>query len=328
MKALSPKLSKVIELWRRTEHDGERQAARAQAEKLCAAEGMTFQDAVRRAEVDRSGGAPANPFAGFDDFCEAKEPGYKARKRAEKEAKTRARLARVAELIKRHGSKEAVIAPCEREQLIIAAVSQWRKVSEPPFERWTHSVDGWGSYYEKPPPHIEAAIRGAYPLPAPISEAIAEYRYWRTREQELDDVLDGPCDTSLDLIAYRRKGICFDLALRHLPVKDFHDLLARTQFYREEEYDDGNVEDSNLADLERLVSELESAPGAPASNVQHGQIEQALRDDPSRSDRSIARDFCVSPTTIGKMRARLGLAAEERSVRRGGQVYTARVQRV
>jgi|GEM_PF-7113334 len=51
------------------------------------------------------------------------------------------------------------------------------------------------------------------------------------------------------------------------------------------------------------------------------RIEAALRSDPSRSDRAIARDLGCSPTTVGKVRTALGLTDAVRTVHRGGQTY-------
>ena len=69
---ISPKLRKVIELWRRTDKDGERQAARARGEAMAKAVGMTFEEAVRAATKPTP---QPNPFAGFDDWMEAKQAG-------------------------------------------------------------------------------------------------------------------------------------------------------------------------------------------------------------------------------------------------------------
>jgi hypothetical protein len=57
----------------------------------------------------------------------------------------RRRLARV---IKRYGSEEAALAPCEREQLLRAAVKKWSKFCAKPYQRWTQSIDGYSDAYE------------------------------------------------------------------------------------------------------------------------------------------------------------------------------------
>jgi hypothetical protein len=84
------RLAKIIALWRSTQHDGERQAARAKGERLTKQLGMSFEDAVVADDVHNH---PRNGdiFAGFDDFMEAKEPGYKAAAAREKAEKIAAR---------------------------------------------------------------------------------------------------------------------------------------------------------------------------------------------------------------------------------------------
>jgi hypothetical protein len=133
------KLAKVLTLWRGASTDGERQAARARGEVLARNAGMTFQAAVAAdaAERARVSGGPRGIFDGFDDFMEACEPGYKAARAQNRAEKLKARIARKAALIERHGSLESALAPCEREAKIIEAVAQWRKPCDPPHERWT-----------------------------------------------------------------------------------------------------------------------------------------------------------------------------------------------
>jgi hypothetical protein len=61
------RLAKIIALWRSTQHDGERQAARAKGERLAKQLGMSFEDAVVADDVHHH---PRNGdiFAGFDDL--------------------------------------------------------------------------------------------------------------------------------------------------------------------------------------------------------------------------------------------------------------------
>ncbi len=168
------RLAKIIALWRSTQHDGERQAARAKGKRLAKQLGMSFEDAVVADDVHHH---PRNGdiFAGFDDFMEAKEPGYKAAAAREKAEKIAAREARRKAIIERYGSAEAALAPCERELMLQKAVERWRKPCNPPHERWTHSVDGWCFYSEAPPERVETALRNAYPLPETFPVARAEY---------------------------------------------------------------------------------------------------------------------------------------------------------
>jgi hypothetical protein len=245
------RLAKIIALWRSTQHDGERQAARAKGERLTKQLGMSFEDAVVADDVHNH---PRNGdiFAGFDDFMEAKEPGYKAAAAREKAEKVAAREARRKAIIERYGSAEAALAPCERELMLQKAVERWRKPCNPPHERWTHSVDGWCFYSEAPPERVETALRNAYPLPETFPVARAEYDYWRARDHEMEDVLNGDVgDFALDLLAVARMMIVEALIETELVVRTPGDLLERFRLYREREYHDHKSETKIFNDLER-----------------------------------------------------------------------------
>jgi hypothetical protein len=85
------RLAKIIALWRSTQHEGERQAARGKAERIAKELGMSFEAAVA---ADQARNNPGNSNI-FDDWMEAREPGHKAaaaRQKAEKAAAHEARL--------------------------------------------------------------------------------------------------------------------------------------------------------------------------------------------------------------------------------------------
>lgn len=339
MKMLDPKLVKVIALWRSTEHDGERQSARARIETLAAQVGMTVEEAIRQDDAERNAAAPSplNIFTGFDDFMEAKEPGYKAARARGRAEKNAARATRRKALFERFGSEDSITAPCERERMIHTALKPWRKARKRPDQRWTDTLDGWGSNaFSNPPAHIDAAIRAAYPLPATFAAARAELDYWRSRELEFADAWDQDLTgDELDLAAYWRMRIVENLIESELVAKDAADVLARFRLYREREYNDHAAETTIFNDLERIVMEAaanvssaDTSAQTPDSvgdhipgTVQRGQIVSMINDDPSRSDRSIARKLNCSPTTVGKVRASMGLCAVARSVQRGGQMF-------
>jgi len=347
MKALNPKLAKVIALWRRTEHDGERQAARASIETLAAQSGMTFEEVIRQDEAERHAATPnPNIFAGFDDFMEAEEPGHKSQRAQEKARRNAARAARKKALIEKHDSEEAALAPCKRERLLLAAVKRWRKASKPPHQRWTDSLDGWSNTFDPMPVHVEAAIRGAYALPETFAAARSEYDYWRMREVEMQVLLNGEYDDcALDLVCEARMRIVERLILFDLIAKDAADVLARFRFYRENEYHSDDAKCIIFNDLDRILTEAaahlsdtapvdtsaspfgcqSAGPGADriTATVQRGQIEAAIFADPARSDRSVAREFRCSPTTVGKVRVAAGLNFAQRRVQRGGQMFSA-----
>ena len=61
--------------------EGERTAAKARASKIAAKAGLSLHDAVSKLDTPKP--KSANFFEGFDDWMEAKEPGYKAKKAQE-----------------------------------------------------------------------------------------------------------------------------------------------------------------------------------------------------------------------------------------------------
>lgn len=350
MLSLSDKMRKTFALWRSTDNDGERQAARAALQRMANDVGATFGDIFNLDDAERrpTDDAAASMFWGFDDFQEMKEPGYKAQCAWEIAAKSAARAARKKALIEKYGSVEAGLEPCDRERLILIAVKPWRKASKRPHQRWTHSLDGWHDGISQTiPPHVDAAIRGAYSLPATFAEARAEADYWRLRMIEMEDLLDDRYgDCALDLVAETRMRIVERLIESELVAKTPADVLIRFKLYLDREFSDRDTEIAIFKDLERIVTagaaDMSSAPGADISTheaahdgatrrspvtVQREQIAAAILADASRTDRSIARELGCSPTTVGKVRAAAGLNGASRSVQRAGQTFEARYGR-
>lgn len=66
---------------------GEKQAARERAEAVAKSCGMPFDEAMK-ASTPPAPKAIVNIFKGFDNWCEDREPGYKAAKAAERSKKT------------------------------------------------------------------------------------------------------------------------------------------------------------------------------------------------------------------------------------------------
>jgi hypothetical protein len=307
----------VFTLWRATEDDRERQVLRREAEVKATRAGQSFKDAF---QADSDLRDHYNP----DDRHEARQQGYKA-------AKAREIAAALAPLLERYGSTEAIIAPCERERKLLDAVKQWRWVSASgrPRHRWTHSVDGWADLTD-PPSHVEAAIRNAYPLPETFAEAWDELRYWKRRGDEISTALGERIGRDrLDLVAQRRREIVESLLKKELTARTPADVLERFRFYLSLETQDDKQESRIFDDLEAIVAETAQPQasvhgGHIPPSVHRGQIADALGADPSRTDRSIAREFGCSPTTVGRVRADLGLKDALRSVQRGGQMFSGR----
>ena len=238
---------------------------------------------------------------------------------------------RRATIIQKYGTADAATAPCEREKLLLAAVEPWRTKSE----EWTLKVDGWrgsGSDYQEMPARARQAIIEAIPLPTAFSEAKVETDYWTARNAELRDVLseDGTCadDVALDLVAEVRAAIVSDLALHELRVTNIIDLHERLMMYCAAGGDDPRVEGALCRDIAAMAASAQSQPftartDAPSDTA--ARISAALEGDPSRSDRDIARLLRCSPTTVGRVRAALGLRSSTRAVSRGDQQFKMHV---
>src|SRR5271166_3302441 len=160
----------LFRLWRTTQDDDERQAARRKIEIKAKRAGQTFKQAFdadqsKRWAAQKARGEPINPFVGLEDSMEADRPGYKAERARKAREEAEARAARRRAVLRRYGSEDAALAPCDRERKLLDAVKQWRVGRRPPYQRWTDNVDGWKDGWGKPPPHIDAAIRSAYPPP-------------------------------------------------------------------------------------------------------------------------------------------------------------------
>jgi hypothetical protein len=339
---ISDKLRSTIQLWRSPGTEGEAAAAREAIIRLCERERIEPLDALKEFHLENAGDKPFG-LAGHAEIMADKEefekPGTKAAEAREKAEKIAARFARKQALLERYGSFEAAIAPCERERLLLAAVSSWRITRDPPWDRWTDSLDGWHDDFKEPPQHIGDAIREAYPWPQTLPDVFPELDYWRSRDRDLNDLFNEDCqDILLDLVARIRLRMLERLAESELPARNASEILTRLRYFETRDrqwYEYEEWAERLIADVEILAAK--EADDAKVSTCVHdgaapthtyirpptnGQIGDLLLADPSRSDRSIARELNVSPTTVGKVRATLGLKTCPRSVQRGGKSYS------
>jgi hypothetical protein len=180
-------------------------------------------------------------------------------------------------------------------------------------------------------------------MPATFPEAVAELDYWRERNDDMEALLDDDIgDGAIDKVVEVRQRMLNRLIESELDVRTPADLLARARhMYGWGEVWNGHAQNRIIADLELLVAAEPNLSKRPVDTCQpasvqgvdkydsvsvqgHGQIEAALRASPSRSDRSIAREVGCSPSTVGKVRAAIGLAGVARSVQRRGQMFEGR----
>jgi hypothetical protein len=322
-------------------YDGERLNSMRLAEtQLVKDLGLTFADIanqLREAGSARSAAqstaqpaqsaraATVNPFAGFDDWMEKEEPDWKAKQAAERAERLRKRKAELAEIIARYGSKEAALAPCPREQLLIDATrhlarKEWKQYVNGRAQMDT--LDGWDGFKDSPQSVIDA-VSAAYPLPRTVTEAKAECDYWQNRNHELELVYGNNIgDTMVGLAAQAREEIVRKLFRYGLPAETVAEVEMRVAAQVEgDSYDEKMVKVAQ-ADLRRL-SERQGQDAAQHPTVtERRSTVIALLQDPAnmgRSDRDIAATIGVSPQTVGNLRRKLGIAVTPRTVTRRGR---------
>jgi len=313
------KFAKIYSLMNSTTYDGEREAARDRAEAVACAAGMTFDEAVEVISTSEKSLAEAepewkHPFAGFTDYMESKEPGYKAKMAEEARQREESRLEERSELIKRYGSEDAIMAPCEREVLLEKACTHLAVVEE---DGYMSKLDGWGpvSRNEDLPESVRQAVSQAYPLPATVVEAWEEWGYWNKRWHErhtIDQYADfHPLPVSARLVVLEE-------LLFTLPAKTLKDVLARVD--RFEELCNQGL-DVRQEDHDRFIKQFRNDIGFLSNGVQVGRqapFTNAKKRDavleylkcPERSllsDREIARIVGVSPQTVNNWRKRLNV---------------------
>lgn len=123
-----------------------------------------------------------NFFAGFDDWMEEKEPGWKAKKAAEREDREVMRLARCRELLAEYGSEDAVFALTSREDALRHALLRFSEDSV-----WGYR--GWKT--GRPTLEMWNAMRSAWPIPTTVREAWSEH-------QAMEKLQDDRCAFSPD----------------------------------------------------------------------------------------------------------------------------------
>jgi hypothetical protein len=199
---------------------------------------------------------------------EAKEQQAKA----EAERKQEHDRIRVDELdrtavIKRYGSEAAVLAPCDREKLLKAAVRQWSKFCTR--NEWTSSICSCRYLHsilirKKPSTHVIDAISQAFPLPETLDGAIAEQAYWERRVRETALVRPGWFFDNGDLTIQIRQHVLRSL-IDTMPARSVRDVLARLQ--------GGDMSSEKLQ--EAVIADLKALSSATETVVTHEEFRAA-----------------------------------------------------
>lgn len=295
------KLRKLKALMDGGKTPGERRAAETKAAILASRAGLTLKQALSK--LDRPTPQPVqdNPFAGFADWMEAKEPGWKARNAAERAEREARRIARCREILAEYGDEDAVFAPSEIEAALRDALR--------PFDTGEGFWNYRGfSYSDGPTDEMWQAIRAAVAIPGTVSEALAAYRAFIAR-QEPRFVLE-PAYNPWEWES------AWESALEHLldnlrsPTAE--GISARLEWMQI--LADKDCSRDHLRDRQTLAA-LRDDFAAFSASVQTGQpqteaqrrttVNNLLRQHPEFTDREIARRAGVSPTTVGKQRRKM-----------------------
>ncbi|GGJ22659.1 Lrp/AsnC family transcriptional regulator [Neoroseomonas lacus] len=318
---------KVWNLAKESPSAGERDAAMARAEAMLASAGLSMADApCILAETE-----PAHPrdiFDGFDDWMEAKQPGYKAEAAAARAEKACGREEFRQTVIRKYGSEESAKAPTARERALDSAAApfvcrEMKTYSNGTFPNWT--LDGWdpfGLSKGEMPAHVRAALETALPWPKTLAEAADELAWWEHRDREIGAAWgDVRGDSYLSLACYARRNMIDDALAYDIPAADIRDLIHRQRHGMDRDWHDEKINAAVLADLERFAaqgnqSEQPEAGGQRVSEtVQFGQTATQRREavvvmlsDPDTAalpNRELARRAGVSPSTVSNIRRRL-----------------------
>ncbi len=186
---------------------------------------------------------------------------------------------------------------------------------------------------------LEEAAATAYPLPATLEQAWAEYRYIEDKATIIDEHNPG---ATLGPAMEARRRVLERLLLSELPAAGFADLKCRLMFLRrrheiERSYDpeaNAPLVDALLSDLDRLATTRKPGDGGSPplhrSNAdKRRNVLEFLRDPERRqwSNREIASQAGVSPQTVANLRRRLSeqtgqISNPQRTVFRNGKFFT------
>lgn len=188
--------------------------------------------------------------------------------------------------------------------------------------------------YEKA---LEGAATNAFPLPATLEQAWAEYRFIADKAMAIDGRNPG---ATLGQAMVSRRRVIERLLLSELPAAGFADLKCRLMFLRQRHEIDISYDaeanapliDALLSDLDRLAAKASPGGSQPLrrSNADKRRDVMGFLRDPERrqwSNREIASQAGVSPQTVANLRQRLSdktgqSFSTRRMVFRNGRFFT------
>lgn len=311
--------------------EGERAAAKARAEAMAQRAGMTLAQAMSSLDIAPQS-APGNIFAGFDDWMEKKEPGYKAKEAAKRAARDVRDNARRAEVLATFNTEEALFARNEQELALdraIASLATWKYWTDDDGSRhrYADTLDGrkptcgfWR--HDDITPAIREAVMRAYPWPSNLDTALHEVKAWDRLRWDRGLFCDTGEWNHYAEVECRIVLLEHELATSR-PAASWEDVQARFDWKRYE-FERQWIEPTTEHDefMDRLRADFEILRERYAETVQNGrhQVRRTTADkrrdvlvmleaEPLLSDREIARRVGVSPQTVNTWRNKAGRAA-------------------
>lgn len=296
--------------------EGERMAANGRAEVMAAKAGMTLKQAVSNLDAHPAA-EPVNFFDGFDDWMEAKEPGWKARRAQEKATRNSRDDQRRTEVLSHYGSEAALFARTEQEALLdaaIASLATWGYWTDNDGVEHRHAatLDGnkptFWSIKEITPP-IHEAVANAYLWPSSLDAALQEVKAWDRLRWDRGLFSGGEW-------SHYAEVECRIALLEHAlnvgqPAASWDDVQARFNWKRyefERQWTDPTERDDPFlerleADIATLTQTIQPAQAARRTNAEkRADVLSMLTTGPKLSDREIARRVGVSPQTVNTWR--------------------------
>jgi hypothetical protein len=321
-------LERLRKVWARrsSNHEGEARAAENRAEHIVKPYGYGLEDVPELLrEAASKPTAALQPgwqrSAGFS-FYNLYDLAQAAADEEKQRGKRSAAAAERADVIRRYGSLEKARSWQPNEQLLRSAVHQWSiRLGGKTQLIAGISVQDYAAGRSVPKTVLDA-LSAAYPLPATISVAAAEYEYWRTRRRDLELVADFEADEYLDFPCVLRWKLVEKLLENGLRATSISEILMRLRHPRNQGLGLYKaVEDALLQDLEHFDA-LEKAQYVQFGHVPSGRHDKFYRQTASErrehvksllskvdakqlSNREIARRTGVSPQTVGNIRRRI-----------------------
>jgi len=234
------KLGKIWAVAERGATEGERQAAFERAAAMIAPAGYPpelTKWVVAVVEAERAATPGHSTFLGAR-LLSLSDPTHVALSNAQenlRREKYRFENAdRIAAVLSRYGSEEAVFALSADEQALRSGVGKlYRRVE---FKRggWTERLDGKDSH-QPPTDRAKKAVMRALTAPQNIPEAIAEYERWDRLWDDRNVVSLNEQAEFLSIEADVRRSIIATMIEKELTARSLSDVLARLRFCEESE---------------------------------------------------------------------------------------------